>query len=658
MADQKISELTALTGANVADDDAIAIVDTSATETKKIVFSELKNALDTATGFVRITGDTMTGALTTTGLTVDGGVEISAATATLKMFETDSTDLNTYLRTGNGEFRINTANDAGAGTAERFTIDHATGDISFYEDTGTTPKFFWDASAERLGIGTSSPQLDFVVSNNGAQGFEVNSSGVISGGIDVLSYNRSTSAYAPIYNNASYHVWATSTTERMRIDSSGNVGIGNSTPSNNHANANNLVVGNGTAGGIANYVGTGLGWYAFSRANANNSDAYDGGISYDGSRNLMFHTNAGSERMRIDSSGNLLVGKTATDSDVVGVEAAQDGHVYVTVNNTLPLYINRQSGDEMLRFASNGSTVGSIGVNGGDLYIENGVTGISFNNSHNSIIPTTTGGNVDDANQNLGISSHRWKDLHLSGTIEIENGTGNVGVGKQALNSNTGSRNTAIGLEAGEQNITGNYNVFVGSYAGEQSTASQQTFVGENAGYLVTTGEKNTILGRYNGNQGGLDIRTSSNNIVLSDGDGNPRLYLTAAGALNVAELDSLTTASSANVFIATDGFLKKSTSSLRYKNTVNDATHGLTELLTLRPVTYKGNNDGDTVFGGLIAEEVHDAGLTEFVQYNDDGEPDALAYGNMVSLCIKAIQEQQATITALEARITALENA
>ena len=32
-----------------------------------------------------------------------------------------------------------------------------TGDISFYEDTGTTPKFFWDASAEGLGIGTTSP---------------------------------------------------------------------------------------------------------------------------------------------------------------------------------------------------------------------------------------------------------------------------------------------------------------------------------------------------------------------------------------------------------------------------------------------------------------------------------------------------------------------
>jgi hypothetical protein len=113
----------------------------------------------------------------------------------------------------------------------------------------------------------------------------------------------------------------------------------------------------------------------------------------------------------------------------------------------------------------------------------------------------------------------------------------------------------------------------------------------------------------------------------------------------------------SANVLVGSDGGLQRATSSLRYKNTIADATHGLTELLALRPVTYKGNNDGDTVFGGLIAEEVHDAGLTEFVAYNDDNEPDALAYGNMVSLCIKAIQEQQATITALEARIAALES-
>jgi hypothetical protein len=94
----------------------------------------------------------------------------------------------------------------------------------------------------------------------------------------------------------------------------------------------------------------------------------------------------------------------------------------------------------------------------------------------------------------------------------------------------------------------------------------------------------------------------------------------------------------------------------LKYKTDVQDATHGLAEVLQLRPVTYKGKNDGDTVFGGLIAEEVHEAGLTEFVQYADDETPDALAYGQMVSLAFKAIQEQQAMIDELKAKVAALE--
>ena len=140
---------------------------------------------------------------------------------------------------------------------------------------------------------------------------------------------------------------------------------------------------------------------------------------------------------------------------------------------------------------------------------------------------------------------------------------------------------------------------------------------------------------------------------------GTTRLKITSAGIFVVPGVYNTTISSAANVFVGSSGILYRSTSSRRYKNSIENATHGLTELLALRPVTYKGNNDddGNTVFGGLIAEEVHDAGLTEFVQYNDDDEPDALAYGNMVSLCIKAIQEQQETIKKLEARIAALES-
>jgi hypothetical protein len=120
----------------------------------------------------------------------------------------------------------------------------------------------------------------------------------------------------------------------------------------------------------------------------------------------------------------------------------------------------------------------------------------------------------------------------------------------------------------------------------------------------------------------------------------------------------NLTTASGSNVTIESDGVLKRSTSSLKYKTDVQDATHGLAEVLQLRPVTYKGKNDGNKVFGGLIAEEIHEVGLTEFVQYAEDGSPDALAYGNMVSLLTKAIQEQQALITQLQADVAALKGA
>jgi hypothetical protein len=54
----------------------------------------------------------------------------------------------------------------------------------------------------------------------------------------------------------------------------------------------------------------------------------------------------------------------------------------------------------------------------------------------------------------------------------------------------------------------------------------------------MTTGSNNTILGAYSGNQGGLDIRTASNYIVLSDGDGNPRGYFDNSGTFYINTTD------------------------------------------------------------------------------------------------------------------------
>ena len=142
-------------------------------------------------------------------------------------------------------------------------------------------------------------------------------------------------------------------------------------------------------------------------------------------------------------------------------------------------------------------------------------------------------------------------------------GGSNIAVGQQALASNTtASSNTAVGYQAGYTNTTGANNTFVGRQAGYAATTAQgnvfigdaagiavttgyaNTFIGPNwsaggsCGGLVTTGYKNTIIGAYTGNQGGLDIRTASNKVVLSDGDGNPVFtygaYPTGAGTFGL----------------------------------------------------------------------------------------------------------------------------
>jgi hypothetical protein len=113
-------------------------------------------------------------------------------------------------------------------------------------------------------------------------------------------------------------------------------------------------------------------------------------------------------------------------------------------------------------------------------------------------------------------------------------GANSVCLGYQAgLAATTGTYNTAVGSGAGRSSTTSGNNTLIGGDAGAALTGGSNTFIGAGVGQLITTGTKNTIIGSYNGNQGGLDIRTSSSNIVLSDGDGNPRLKMSSTGQLS-----------------------------------------------------------------------------------------------------------------------------
>ena len=125
--------------------------------------------------------------------------------------------------------------------------------------------------------------------------------------------------------------------------------------------------------------------------------------------------------------------------------------------------------------------------------------------------------------------------LGVNTLTSTANGSNNTALGMESLYSSNSNNNTAVGYQAGYSNTTGTNNAFFGAYAGYAVTTGQyNTFVGRgdsrSAGDSMTTGSKNTILGGYTGNQGGLDIRTANNYIVLSDGDGNPRLIGDGSG--------------------------------------------------------------------------------------------------------------------------------
>jgi hypothetical protein len=98
------------------------------------------------------------------------------------------------------------------------------GDISFYEDTGTTAKLFWDASTERLGIGTSSP----------SKGLHLN----FSNDIAAIRFQNTTNAKVwdltpsiPDIANSGFSLYnVTDNTVPLHVDNSGNVGIGNTNP--------------------------------------------------------------------------------------------------------------------------------------------------------------------------------------------------------------------------------------------------------------------------------------------------------------------------------------------------------------------------------------------------------------------------------------------
>ena len=379
------------------------------------------------------------------------------------------------------------------------------------------------------------------------------------------------------------------------------------------------------------------------------------GIFFPAADTIAF-TEGGVESMRIDASGNVGIGVTPS--------AWGSGFKALQLNSQTGLFGSADS-----TFLQTNAYINSAGTN---IYIGTGFAtryrqdgGV---HQWHTAASGTAGNTISftqamtlDASGNLGIgttSPTRKLDVRQAYTADT--------IVAQIGNTNNGNGATPVAT------------IFDFTEANGTSVSRISSI------YTQSTGKTDLAFGTYNGGLAEKMRLDSSGNLLVGTTSANGKLSVSGGAVSSSTFMVDIrngtyvglrirddgfafmpstydkTIGSAANMYIDSGGVIYRSTSSLKYKTEVKDTLHGLTEVLTLRPVTYKGKSDADAgkIFGGLIAEEVHAAGLTEFVQYAEDGSPDALHYGNMVSLCIKAIQEQQALITQLTARITALEGA
>ena len=607
-------------------------------------------------------------------LTVNGIASVSATNPKIQLFETDTTDLNTQIQNQAGEFKISRLDDDAGSLTVHFNIDHSTGNVSIpngnialpdngkatfgagddlqiYHDgsdsviaeTGVGNLALWGNNIKLLNAGGTETMLD--ADPNGAvtlyyndvtrlatsgAGIDVTGTATMGGLVTQAAANTYPAGAAQIKSLAgdisyitnvsgNFLISNSSTTDQFVLSSAGNVGIGTSSPSNYSAvGANRLVVGTNVGSNGITIVGGTTGYASLAFADSVGSggnDDYAGLIQYSHITNGMnFFTNS-TQKMVLDSAGNLLVGTTSA------AVSSSTGSVTGTVINSTGLFeaardgtimeLNRVNTDGiLLRARKNGAAVGSIGTSSADgFYIHSTFgndSGLVFGSER--IVPCTSTGAFDDAAVDLGYSSGRFKDLHLSGAAYIPDVRS---TGIQYFTHTTDARfRTATGTERMRIDSAGRLL--------HQTTSSTSYPTTSVYAMFGVGGDATLKLGGYGGSHTMIQFLYAGNN--------------------SVGTIISTATSTSYNT-----------SSDQRLKENIADADDAGSKIDAIQVRKYDWKADGSHQDYGMIAQELQAVAPEAVSGDADSEEMMGVDYSKLVPMLIKEIQSLRNRVAQLE---------
>ena len=440
---------------------------------------------------------------------------------------------------------------AGTGATDTKSLKIASnGDISFYDDSGNAT-LFWDASAESLGIGTTSPIAALDVAGTDAVGSLTSLSDTATRAAAIIRGSTHANGYGL------YMGYANSSTDAQYIQSTlktgsqayplllnpygGNVGIGTTTLRTGYA----LDVQGVNDNGVNIQSGNAASDIALSVGSTSTADKFvilaggSVGIGTDSPNEALHVYNATTNVLANFESGDATAfisfkDNSTTNTDTVFLGA--DG-------NNMAFYAGSAS-LERFRIASDGSlsttTLGTsnvrFGVNAGN--------SIASGGNYNTVVGDEAGTAITTGDKNVAVG---YSALTANTTA-----INNTAVGTFALNANTtGDLNVAIGVEALGSNVAGDRSVAIGNNAlAAQNPSSNvdmyNVAVGLNAGLSVTTGVENTLIGGLAGDAitiGNYNIAIGHSALGSEDSRGRAVAVGYQALATQNADADSYNTA-------------------------------------------------------------------------------------------------------------------